>query len=278
MKTTNEIPRRLAVTQKTIQKLYAKSGNRCAFPECNKIFYDDHSTQNLSNICHIEAAEVGGQRFNPKQTNEDRRHYDNLILLCPNHHVTTDDVKQYTVKALKDMKQKHEELIAKKLEAQENVYTNPSIIYAVISCISESIDSILDSEAAANTQPFNIEDKIDYNSIVRYSHIFQEYSTYQCSLNDVYESLEMDGVQKNNKTLLTQKIRSLFLKLKTELSDSDLIIDKIKESMLIADLQNCGFNNEIIDISLDIIIVDVFMRCKIFAPPPANIKGRQVDN
>ncbi|WP_415282467.1 HNH endonuclease [Candidatus Nitrososphaera sp. FF02] len=42
-------------------------------------------------ICHIEAAESGGPRYNSKQTDEDRRHYDNLILLCRNHHKATDD-------------------------------------------------------------------------------------------------------------------------------------------------------------------------------------------
>ncbi|WP_172953346.1 hypothetical protein [Klebsiella pneumoniae] len=37
--------------------------------------------QYVGNVCHIEAAEVGGERYNKSQTDEDRRAYSNLILL-----------------------------------------------------------------------------------------------------------------------------------------------------------------------------------------------------
>jgi ribosomal protein L15E len=40
-------------------------------------------------------------------TNDQRRRYDNLILLCPNHHVITNDENIYTVAVLKKMKSDH---------------------------------------------------------------------------------------------------------------------------------------------------------------------------
>jgi len=63
----------------------------------------------VGEICHIEAAEKKGARFNPQMTNEARRSIGNLILLCRNHHVIVDrDQKEYTVSKLKKIKKAHE--------------------------------------------------------------------------------------------------------------------------------------------------------------------------
>lgn len=69
---------------------------------------------NLSEkFCHIEAAEVVGERYNPNQSDEDRRDYSNLILLCNEHHVETNDVNEFPVSKLKEMKRLHEEKFTK---------------------------------------------------------------------------------------------------------------------------------------------------------------------
>lgn len=62
----------------------------------------------VGEICHIEAAEKGGERFNRHQTNEDRRAFENLVLMCHRHHVKTDDVEAFSVAALRELKQRHE--------------------------------------------------------------------------------------------------------------------------------------------------------------------------
>ncbi|MCE5185871.1 MAG: hypothetical protein LLF76_07070 [Planctomycetaceae bacterium] len=84
-------------------------------------------------ICHIEAAERGGQRYNPLQTDDERRHYDNLILLCANHHIVTNNVSEYPVQRLKEMKQRHE------LRYLNNQYTvADGVIYQALRKLSES--------------------------------------------------------------------------------------------------------------------------------------------
>ena len=62
----------------------------------------------MGQICHIEAANAGGQRFNPNSNDEERRGYDNLLLLCYRHHKETDDISDYDTKVLRDMKYQHE--------------------------------------------------------------------------------------------------------------------------------------------------------------------------
>ncbi len=58
---------------------------------------------------HIEGALPDSARFNPTMSNEKRRGYDNLLLLCSTHHTTIDrDVGRWTVTKLKDLKRNHE--------------------------------------------------------------------------------------------------------------------------------------------------------------------------
>lgn len=52
----------------------------------------------------------GGPRYNERQTDEERRAYENLLLLCHPHHVEidNDDDNEYPVDRLRDIKQVHE--------------------------------------------------------------------------------------------------------------------------------------------------------------------------
>jgi hypothetical protein len=92
---------------KTYNLLYAKSSNRCAFPGCkNPITFNQTL---VGNVCHIKAAKHGGPRYDPKQANEERHGYDNLLLMCSIHNkVVDDDEATYTVDCLKQMKADHE--------------------------------------------------------------------------------------------------------------------------------------------------------------------------
>ncbi len=99
--------KRLAPKTKTLRELYLKSGNQCAFPECHNLMVNDDGTF-IGQVCHIEGAEEGGERFNENQSNEDRRAFENLMLMCYEHHQVTNDETQYTVAILKDMKEVHE--------------------------------------------------------------------------------------------------------------------------------------------------------------------------
>ncbi|OCZ69742.1 hypothetical protein A9F99_09165 [Acinetobacter pittii] len=69
----------------------------------------DLGGQFIGQVCHIEAANKKGQRFNPRMTNEERRDFENLILLCANHHIITNDVNEFPVNVLKNMKAAHEQ-------------------------------------------------------------------------------------------------------------------------------------------------------------------------
>ncbi|MCQ9148089.1 hypothetical protein [Ochrobactrum sp. BTU2] len=101
---------RLDPTPSTIKKLFAYSGNQCAIPDCQEQLVDTSGSM-LGKIAHICAAEKGGPRFDAKMSNEDRRAFDNLLLVCGKHHDIIDhmpNVKTYTVDVLRKYKADHE--------------------------------------------------------------------------------------------------------------------------------------------------------------------------
>ncbi|MBJ7321704.1 MAG: hypothetical protein JHC70_05095 [Rhodococcus sp.] len=100
-------PKRLTPTPETLRELYSLSGNRCAFPDCSRTILND-AGEKRGQICHIEAAMPGGERFNDASTDEERRHVSNLLLLCYEHHLDTDDVAAYPVGRMRKMKEDHE--------------------------------------------------------------------------------------------------------------------------------------------------------------------------
>lgn len=102
-----EIPKRLTPLASALRELFLKSGNLCAFPDCHHIMMDAAGTF-VGQVCHIEAAEIGGERFNPAMTNEDRRAVRNLMLMCYDDHVRTNDTAAFPVAKLQEMKADHE--------------------------------------------------------------------------------------------------------------------------------------------------------------------------
>lgn len=99
--------RRLSPIRDVLRELYLKSGNQCAFPGCIRPILNSEGNI-VGEVCHIEAAMPGGERFNRNQSNEERRAFNNLILLCSDHHIETNKVEKYPVESLQKMKAEHE--------------------------------------------------------------------------------------------------------------------------------------------------------------------------
>lgn len=91
-------------TLATIKRLFAFSGNRCAYPNCALPIVEDSGTV-TGIVCHIKARSRGGPRYDMKQTNADRHSFQNLVLMCARHSKLIDsDPKTYTVECLQGMK------------------------------------------------------------------------------------------------------------------------------------------------------------------------------
>ena len=97
----------------TIKTLFAVSGNVCAFhdlqgrvPACEGPLTDPEWKSVKARVCHIAGRKPGSARYDETMTDEERAHFDNLVLMCPTHHVQIDDLEpdRFTVEILHDMK------------------------------------------------------------------------------------------------------------------------------------------------------------------------------
>lgn len=107
---TDDDVKRLDPTPSTIKKLFAYSGNQCAMPDCREFLVDETGAM-LGKIAHIHAAEKGGARFRKDMTNEQRRAFENLTLVCGKHHDIIDypeNVVSYKPEMLRKYKAEHE--------------------------------------------------------------------------------------------------------------------------------------------------------------------------
>lgn len=255
-------------TDKTLKRLFGLSGNFCAFPGCNKRLVNERNAKD-SNICHIEAANIGGERYNSNMTDIQRADYENLILLCIQHHDETNDFQKYTVDVLKQIKKNHESQFL-----NEKIKRNPSMLKNTINAIAT-----IELDNYPETHMLNVVDpneKIEYNCLKKNASIIKEYNIYHTKLNTLYNELEDQGSIKKEKLL--KNIKLIYETVKGEIvkdsqnslelirSNSDLIFDMVYNA-LYQKLEDSDCWDEDIVLGLRIIMIDAFIRCKILEEP-----------
>ncbi len=100
------------ITPATKEKLYGFSGFSCYNPSCENVLLGSDNKTKIGKIVHIEAASEGGGRYNGNMSDDERRHFENLILLCDECHSIVDNPEnqeEYPVVLLKDWKREQEE-------------------------------------------------------------------------------------------------------------------------------------------------------------------------
>lgn len=107
----------MAITDRTRKSLWAKSGNRCAI--CKIELFSDKQETNIGQECHIISSKTHGPRHKPNI--EDYDLFDNLILLCCNHHHEIDELSDtYTEELLRYVKLNHENWVQSTIDKAIN--------------------------------------------------------------------------------------------------------------------------------------------------------------
>jgi len=110
--------------RQTIDVLAKRVGVRCSNPSCRKLTTgprtESHYIVNIGVGAHITAASLGGPRFDPNFTPEQRQSSDNGIWLCQNCAKLIDnDPARYTVKLLWIWKAQAEKAALNEVEGKE---------------------------------------------------------------------------------------------------------------------------------------------------------------
>lgn len=108
----------------------------CYFPDCETptiVFVKPGQPSVNVHIAHIEGAEIGSARYNEKMTNEERRSFANLLLLCVPHHDLVDhkEPDQYTVEMLRGWKASRERSTTGADAAELRAFTEETLKAAI---------------------------------------------------------------------------------------------------------------------------------------------------
>lgn len=122
-----------------LKLLWGLAAARCSFPECRTEMVAESSGADpaavLGEVAHIVAASDEGPRADPDLPAGDRHNYENLILLCPNHHTLVDKQENtHTVDDLRRWKSQHELWVREQLALEM-----PSVSFAELEILTQGI-------------------------------------------------------------------------------------------------------------------------------------------
>lgn len=165
-----------------------------------------------------------------------------------------------------DEQRKLYELIEKELGQPEEKAKLESSIAELINVLSA--DSLQPDSPSMNVDPFQIEDKISFNNLSASKSIIQECSIYSPKVDKKYEVFDKEGVNKSLSVLRT--ITRVYVNERVKGGSSDTIfLNTIDEVVKLAK-NSANFtpiNFELLQTTAEIIVVDAFLRCRIFENP-----------
>lgn len=166
-----------------------------------------------------------------------------------------------------------------------NLITESNKIASNFSEIINILGKQLASDTADLIGPsdsFNIENKIQYNNVVNYKKIIDEYKIFVGKLGSIYKQFDQEGTNKTFNTLSNIKLH--YIKVLNEFKDlspgkpemeviqenADNIISEVEKRLLKEIEKSCNIveTKDAINISLQVIIIDAFMKCKLLEEPP----------
>lgn len=183
----------MAISDKDRKRLWAKSGNRCAICRQELIMTNENQSDfNIGEECHIVSSKPNGPRHESGWENYDV--YENLILLCRNHHKTIDDISNILIfpkESLISIKSKHEAWVKKELSTTKKtdrvcLISTGSELAAIISgcyAMKRTNDPVLNKEDAKYIGSI-------WQTIMDYMDVFPYWEPYQQTQGE-YELQEL---------------------------------------------------------------------------------------
>lgn len=142
----------------------------------------------------------------------------------------------------------------------------PSVITYVINCLSE--ENLSDVSVNPDVTPFDLVPKMDLNKLAEWKGIVSKYTVYSLLVDRIYKEYDKQGVNKSFAVL--SSLHDLYLHLASEFTGDDLfdkLLDKVYEIVDGDSTCNESLSREELMMNIKIVLVDAFVRCKIFKKP-----------
>lgn len=124
------------------------------------------------------------------------------------------------------------------------------------------------------TVPFDIDKKISYNQLNTARDIIDDFKIHYHRIDKIYSDFDKQGVNKSLSVL--NGIRNEYLALSAKVPPDKCfssIVDKVKQKIR-ASANYTPIPDEELELCVQILVVDAFIRCKIFKNPPGGADAR----
>ena len=142
----------------------------------------------------------------------------------------------------------------------------PSVITYVINRLAD--EPLAEVAVNPDIKPFDLEPKIDFNSLKKWRDIISEYTVFSLLVDKIYRAYDEQGVNKSFAVL--SSLHDLYLNLASELT-GDALFDKLLESVYDIVNKDYEYNESLtreeLQVNIKIVLVDAFVKCKIFKKP-----------
>ena len=151
------------------------------------------------------------------------------------------------------------------LGAEVDITKLDSNLAAIINILSKEDWSDMSQLSQINS--FEIERKITFNNLLRAKFIIDDYKVHYGRVDSKYAQFDSFGKNKSNAVL--SSIRKEYIQQKGVINDDDLFFEVIDK--VVGKIRDSANYEEIpideLELSVNILVVDAFIRCKIFENP-----------
>lgn len=234
--------------------LWSASAGQCSYPGCRKQLVlpgtDKDGAVTIGEIAHIFAHSENGPRPNPEGFNEKTNSYENLILLCPNHHRQVDGQSNtFTVSDLIKWKRDHESWVAHQVKVAEFTSADLEVIINWISDNSQPPSTDYTILPLAEKMAFNSMSVTTQKTINMGLVRVGEVKTF---------ITQVSMLQSNFAERLLEPLKNLYEALKMAGHSSDVIFEELRQFA-------CGHSMDFPKQAAGLaVVVYFFERCEIF--------------
>jgi len=161
------------------------------------------------------------------------------------------------------------EFVKKELKSEPDPDKIESNLTAIINILSrEDLNQV---KTGFETVPFDIDKKISYNQLNTAKIIIDDYKIHYHRIDKIYSDFDKQGVNKSISIL--NGIRREYITPRMEVSPDQCffaVIDKVKQKVL-ASANYKPIPDEELTLCVELLVVDAFIRCKIFNNPSGGI-------
>lgn len=148
-----------------------------------------------------------------------------------------------------------------------NDKVRPTIITAIINRLSDPT-LVPPQNEALDTRLYEIQPKIQFNSLTRWDTIIHDYAFWSADVDKIYREFDAQGKSKSCAVL--NWLNRQYMELR-DAYEGDILFDRLRDRVYEVVNNDPTCNNEIsmeeLDENVCIVLVDAFMKCRIFEKP-----------